>query len=83
MNGDRLDEIHPGEVLLEDFMKPLGITPHQLSAHTGLPLSDIRELLQGKRPITPDIANLLGAYFGMESRYWLNLQATYDARVGR
>jgi addiction module HigA family antidote len=76
-----LDEIHPGEILLEDFMKPLGITARQLAADIDVPPSRISELVNGQRPITADTALRLGLFFGMEARFWLNLQAEYDIRV--
>jgi len=76
-----LDEIHPGEILLEDFMKPMGITARQLAADIDVPPSRISELVNGQRPITADTALRLGLFFGMEARFWLNLQAEYDIRV--
>ena len=75
-----LDEIHPGEVLLEDFMKPHGITARQLAADIDVPPSRISELVNGHRPITADTALRLGIFFDMEARFWLNLQAEYDLR---
>ena len=77
----KLDEIHPGEVLLEDFMKPMGISARQLSADIDVSASRISELVHGKRPITADTALRLGLFFGMEPRFWLNLQMEYDMRV--
>ena len=76
-----LDEIHPGEVLLEDFMKPHGITARRLAADIDVPPSRISELVNGHRPITADTALRLGIFFDMEARFWLNLQAEYDIRV--
>jgi antitoxin HigA-1 len=76
-----LDEIHPGEVLLEDFMKPMGITARQLAADIDVPPSRISEIVNAQRPITADTAIRLGIFFGMESRFWLNLQTEYDIRV--
>lgn len=76
-----LDEIHPGEILLEDFMKPMGITARQLAADIDVPPSRISELVNGRRPITADTALRLGLFFDMEARFWLNLQAEYDIRV--
>ena len=76
-----LDEIHPGEILLEDFMKPKGITARQLAADIDVPPSRISELVNGHRPITADTALRLGLFFSMEARFWLNLQAEYDIRV--
>lgn len=76
-----LDEIHPGEILLEDFMRPMGLTARQLAADIDVPPSRISELVNGQRPITADTALRLGIFFGMEARFWLNLQAEYDIRV--
>jgi len=76
-----LDEIHPGEVLLEDFMKPLGITARQLAADIDVSPSRISELVNGSRPITADTALRLGIFFSMEPRFWLNLQTEYDMRM--
>ena len=76
-----LDEIHPGEILLEDFMKPMGVTARQLAADIDVPPSRISEITRGLRPITPDTALRLGLYFNMEPRFWVNLQTEYDMRV--
>lgn len=76
-----LDEIHPGEILLEDFMKPMGITARQLAADIDVSPSRISELVHGSRPITADTALRLGLFFGMEPRFWLNLQSEYDMRT--
>ena len=76
-----LEEIHPGEILLEDFMKPMGITARQLAADIDVSPSRISELVNGQRPITADTALRFGLFFGMEPRFWLNLQSEYDIRV--
>ena len=76
-----LDEIHPGEVLLEDFMKPMGISARQLAADIDVSPSRISELVNGVRPITADTALRLGLFFSMEPRFWLNLQTEYDMRI--
>lgn len=76
-----LDEIHPGEVLLEDFMKPMNITARQLAADIDVSPSRISELVNGQRPITADTALRLGLFFSMDPRFWLNLQTEYDMRV--
>ena len=78
-----LDEIHPGEILLEDFMKPMGITARQLSADIDVSPSRISDLVHGKRPITADTALRLGLFFSMEPRFWLNLQSEYDMRIAK
>ena len=76
-----LEEIHPGEILLEDFMKPLGVSARQLASDIDVSPSRISELVNGLRPITADTALRLGLFFRMEPRFWLNLQAEYDIRV--
>jgi len=76
-----LDEIHPGEILLEDFMKPMGITSRQLAADIDVSPSRISELVNCTRPVTADTAIRLGLFFGMEPRFWLNLQSEYDMRI--
>lgn len=76
-----LEEIHPGEILLEEFMKPMGISGRQLAADIDVSPSRISELVNGLRPITADTALRLGVFFGMEPRFWLNLQSEYDIRV--
>ena len=76
-----LKEIHPGEILLEDFMKPMGISARQLVADIDVSPSRISELVNGQRPITADTALRLGLFFGMEPRFWLNLQSEYDIWV--
>ena len=79
--AERLDEIHPGEILLEDFMKPMGISDRQLAADIDVSPSRISEVVNGHRPITADTALRLGLFFSMEPRFWLNLQTEYDMRV--
>jgi len=76
-----LDEIHPGEILLEEFMKPMGITARQLSADLDVSPSRISELVHGRRPITADTALRLGLFFDMDPRFWMNLQTEFDMRV--
>lgn len=76
-----LEEIHPGEILLEDFMKPMGITARQLAADIDVSPSRISELVNGTRPITADTALRLGLFFEMDPRFWLNLQSEYDMRI--
>jgi addiction module HigA family antidote len=76
-----LEEIHPGEILLEDFMKPMGVTARQLAADIDVSPSRISDIVNGQRPITADTAIRLGLFFGMEPRFWLNLQSEHDIRV--
>ncbi len=79
--GRKLEEIHPGEILLEDFMRPMGISARQLSSDIDVSPSRISELVNGQRPITADTALRLGIFFNMEARFWLNLQSEYDLRM--
>ena len=76
-----LEEIHPGEILLEDFMKPMGVSARQLAGDIDVSPSRISELVHGQRPITADTALRLGLFFGMDPRFWLNLQSEYDMRT--
>jgi len=76
-----LDDIHPGEILLEEFMKPMGITARQLASDLDVPPSRISEIVHGNRPITVDTAMRLGIFFTMEARFWMNLQTEYDLRT--
>ena len=77
----KLEEIHPGEILLEDFMRPMGISARQLASDIDVSPSRISELVNGQRPFTADTALRLGIFFRMEPRFWLNLQSEYDMRM--
>ena len=70
--------VHPGEVLLEEFLRPLGITQVTLSGHLGVPVQRINELVRGKRGITPDTAWLLSQALGTTPEFWMNLQVHHD-----
>ncbi len=78
-NGMR--PVHPGEVLLEDYIKPLGMSVHALSKALHVPYSRLREIVDGKRGVSADTALRLERYFGSEAQGWLNLQTAYDLRV--
>ncbi len=78
---DKWDPIHPGEVLMEDFIKGFGITQHKLSVAIGVPPRRINEIVHGKRRITADTALRLGRYFAMDPQFWINLQSHYDLEV--
>jgi antitoxin HigA-1 len=75
---DKIAPIHPGEVLMEDFIKGFGITQHKLAVSVGVPPRRINEIVHGKRAITADTALRLGKYFGTSAQFWLNLQTHYD-----
>ena len=78
-----LDPIHPGEILLEDFMKPLEISINKLAREIDVPPGRISNIVNGKRSITADTALRLGTYFGVSPELWLNLQTDYDLRIAR
>lgn len=73
--------VHPGEILLQDLMKPLGISINQLARDLRVPVNRISEIVNGQRGITADTALRLGRYFGNTPQFWMNLQASYDLRV--
>jgi antitoxin HigA-1 len=73
--------IHPGEVLLDEFLEPLGVTQHRLAVSIGVPPRRINEIVHGKRRITADTALRLARYFGTTDHFWLNLQTRYDLEV--
>jgi antitoxin HigA-1 len=74
----RLPPIHPGEVLLEHFMKPLGLTQYRVARDIGVPALRISQIVRGRRSITADTALRLARYFGTSAAVWLRLQARYD-----
>ena len=78
MNSNRLLMIHPGRILLEEFLAPKGISVWHLAKDIGVSARRIYEIVQAQRPITSDIANRLAHYLGMSERYWLELQARHD-----
>lgn len=75
--------IHPGEVLMEDFIEGFGITQHKLAVSIGVPPRRINEIVHGKRAITADTALRLGRYFGVEPQFWLNLQSRYELELAQ
>ncbi len=75
--------VHPGEVLLEDFLEPMGISQYRLAKSINVAPRRINEIVHGKRAITADTALRLGLFFGMEEQFWLNLQTHYDLEVVR
>lgn len=75
---EMLENTHPGEMLREDYLEPLGITAYRLAKGTGLTPIHVSELLRGQRRITPLTSLLLGKYLGMSPHFWLNLQNRYD-----
>lgn len=73
--------IHPGEILFEEFLKPLNITQHQLAKDISVPSRRIGDIVRGERSINADTAIRLSRYFRLSERFWLNLQASYDLAV--
>ncbi len=78
-----MSPIHPGEVLLQEYLEPLGITQHRLALAVAVPPRRINEIVHGKRRISADTALRLARYFGTTERFWLNLQSRYDVEVER
>ncbi len=76
-----LDPIHPGEILLEEFMKPMGISINRLARDIAVAPGRISSIVNGKRAITADTALRLGKYFGVSAELWLGLQADFDLRI--
>ncbi len=83
MSRKRLEPIPPGEILLEEFMKPLHLSINRLARDIDVPPNRISAIIRGKRAITADTALRLGKYFGVSPEIWLDLQSDYDLRVMR
>jgi antitoxin HigA-1 len=81
--SERLPPIHPGEILREDFMKPLRITMNRLALDLRVPVTRIAEIVHERRGITPDTALGLGRYFNTSARFWMNAQSSYDLEVAQ
>ena len=89
MNGDsrqmreKLEAVHPGEVLLEEFLEPMGVSQYRLATDIGVAPGRINQIVHGRRAITANTALRLSHYFGTSARFWLNLQTGYDLDVAR
>ena len=81
MSDNRLPPIHPGEILLKEFIKPMGISQYRLAKSTSVPARRINEIVHGNRSITADTALRLSRFFGMSDRFWMNLQTRYDLEL--
>jgi addiction module HigA family antidote len=81
MREKMIAPIHPGEILMEEFLKPLGISQYKLAKDINVPARRINEIVHGKRSVTADTALRLSRYFTLSERFWLNLQARYDLEV--
>lgn len=83
MNTRDFPPIHPGEVLLEEFLKPMGISQYRLAHDIGVPPKRINEIVHGRRAITADTALRLARFFDMEAAFWMNLQSRYELEAAR
>ena len=76
-----ISPIHPGTILLEEFLKPFGISQYRLAKDINVPPRRINEIVHGSRAITPDTALRLSKYFGLSERFWINIQTRYDIEI--
>lgn len=83
MATKKLSPIHPGEILMEEFLRPLGISQNKLGRDLGVPAQRISDIVRGKRSITVDTALRLAKYFKTTPQFWLNLQSHYDLEMAR
>ncbi len=81
MTKRKLPPIHPGEILLEEFLKPMNLSQYRLAKDISVPSRRINEIVLGKRAISPDTALRLSRYFGLTEPFWLNLQSRYDLEI--
>jgi antitoxin HigA-1 len=77
----RIKRIHPGVILLEEFLEPMNISQYRLAKDIGVPTRRVNEIVLGRRGITPDMALRLSIYFGLSDSYWMNMQSFYDLQV--
>jgi addiction module HigA family antidote len=77
----KLKPIHPGEILMEEFLRPIGISQYRLAKDISVPPRRINEIVHGRRSVTADTALRFGRFFGMSPQFWLNLQTRYDLEV--
>ena len=81
MSSEKLPPVHPGEILLEEFMKPSGITQYRLSKELGVHPRRINQIVHGQRSVTANTSLRLSRYFGTSEAFWLNLQTRYDLEI--
>ena len=81
MTARRFPPVHPGEILLEEFLKPLGMSQHRLAKEMSVPPRRINEIVHGTRAVTADTALRLSRFFGTTAQFWMNLQTAYDLEV--
>jgi len=78
---NKLEPVHPGEILLEEFLKPMGISQYRLAKDIHVPARRINEIVHGNRSVSADTALRLSRFFGMSENFWMNLQARYDLKI--
>lgn len=83
MPEKKLPPIHPGEILLAEFLKPMELSQYRLAKDISVPARRINEIVHGKRSVSPDTALRLSRYFGLSERFWLNLQTRYDLEMAK
>ncbi len=83
MAKKKIFAIHPGEILREEFMRPLGLTAYQLAKDLHVSIPRVNDIVRERRSVTADTALRLGRYFGTDAQTWMNLQADYDLRIAR
>jgi addiction module HigA family antidote len=81
MNAKKLPPVHPGEILMEEYLEPMGISQYRLAKEISVPPRRINEIVHGKRAITPDTALRLSRFFGTTELFWVNLQTRYDMEI--
>lgn len=81
MPSVKMKPVHPGEILMEEFLKPLGLSQYKVAKDIHVPARRINEIVHGKRSVTADTALRLSRYFGLSERFWLNLQSRYDIEI--
>jgi len=81
MKNKKLPPIHPGEILIEEFLKPMGISQYRIAKDISVPPRRINEIVHGKRSISADTALRLGRFFGISAQFWLNLQTRFDLEI--
>ena len=82
-NKNKIEPVHPGEILLEEFLTPMGISQYRLAKDINVPARRINEIVQGKRAVTADTALRLSHYFGLSEKFWLNLQIKYNLEIAK
>ncbi len=79
--SEKFEPVHPGEILLEEFLKPMGLSQYRLAKDIHVPARRINEIVHGERSVTADTALRLSHYFGMSENFWMNLQTRYDLEI--